>query len=112
MIMDFESKYPNTAKCSHNMREKGLPYDTSLWIGVNASILMMKLDRGDYNEYRKTKCKLPNEVIDMFGKTYMENALTVAEKVYNMTGEYERMKTVKALDPDAFFEKLINQYIE
>jgi hypothetical protein len=109
LITDFESNYPRTTEMAVRVKEMEMPVEINLWISINVSVLMTKLKRGDYSAYQKSKTPMKDEVIDIFGKTYLQNIEKVAHQVFLLTGEYSQMKTMKSLSPDNFFLKLINQ---
>jgi len=104
LITDFTTNYPRATEMAEQLRDMDMPMDISLWISVNASVLMAKLKRGDYS-----KNEINDEGIDMFAFTYLRNMKVVAEKVWLATGDYSHIKNIKTLQPDAFVEKIIKQ---
>jgi hypothetical protein len=110
LITEFSSKYPQATEMAVQVKELDMPMDIALWVSINVSILMAKLKRGDYSKnMRNPNEQLSDECIDMFGVTYLKNIKKVAEQVWYATGSYSHIKQLKSLQPDDFFEKLINQ---
>lgn len=109
MIANFQSKYPRSATYVANLNP-AYPAELKMKMVVCVSLVMAKLDRGDYKKLQRNNEKLPNEVIDMFGETYLKNYSRLADKVYEAIGNYNTFPKMKLLDPDNFIENLINQY--
>ena len=108
IITNFQGKYPRVVDYIQSIKK--YPIKLQLEMVVHVSVLMAKLDKGYYNKYLKNKnIKLPDEAIDMFGRTYLQNYCKVCDQVYNMQGSYEPFPKLNILLPDNFVEKLINQ---
>jgi hypothetical protein len=111
IIADFTQEYPQTASMAKEVAElPNLPLPISIWISVNITVLMLKLKRGDFNEYLKDGREMKTEHIDMFGRTYLQNIIHMGMKVWELTGEYELLKKSPVLNPDKFVIKLIEKY--
>ncbi len=111
IIADFTQEYPSCASMAKEVAEMPhLPLSISIWISLNVSVLMAKLKRGDFNEYLINKGDMKPEIIDMFGKCYLQNIKHVGTQVWEMTGEYELLKKSQSLKPDLFVIKLIKKY--
>jgi hypothetical protein len=110
LINKFNSNYPRTTAKAICIKDINLPEDIAIWVSINVSLLMAKLKRGDYSQYmRDSNSTLPDNVVDMFGYTYLQNVEKVIEQIFMATGEYSHIKNLKTLQPDNFFKKLINQ---
>jgi hypothetical protein len=109
IIAKFSSKYPRVATIVTGLNPD-YPIELKLKMVVSVSVLMSKLDKGDYKKYQKKSEKLPDEVVDMFGRTYIQNYSKVADQVFEAIGNYNTFPKVKILEPDNFIEKLMAQY--
>jgi hypothetical protein len=107
IISKFQGKYPRVVEYILNMN-KDYPLKLQMQIVISLSILMSNFDSGHYNKYLKDGHKINNEIIDMFGKTYLQNYFRVADTVYMTLGSYEPFPKTNILNPDKFVEKLIN----
>jgi hypothetical protein len=108
-VKQFISKYPRTADMVTGLNPN-YPIELKIKITIAVSELMAKLDRGDYKSYQKNHKKLPDEVIDMFGKTYIQNYSKLADKVYETIGHYNTFPKIVSLQPDNFIDLLISQF--
>jgi hypothetical protein len=109
IISEFSAKYPQVASKFAELNSD-YPLELKLKIAISVSVLMSKLDRGDYKKYQKTPTKLPDNVIDMFGRTYIQNYSRVADQVFQAMGNYNTFPKIVMLQPDNFIEKLISQF--
>jgi hypothetical protein len=110
IINKFSAKYPRVASYTSEMNAD-YPLELKLKMVVAVSVLMAKLDRGEYQQYMKNPdIKIRDEVIDMFGRTYLQNYCKVADHVYQSLGHYNTFPKVSILDPDTFIKKLISQF--
>jgi hypothetical protein len=107
IISTFTDKYPRVAEYILNIKK--YPDDLQMRMLIGVSVLMAKMDKGDYNSYLKSGMTMGNEVIDMFGKTYLQTYCKVADEVYLMMGTYENFPKANVLIPDNFIKKLIGQ---
>jgi hypothetical protein len=114
MINEFSSKYPQTANYATLFSKMNLPIETSLWVSLNTSILMSKLKNGGFSKYRRGAGDLPDNVIDMFGRTYLQNIEKAINNCVSMFGTgkevYDRVTKIKILEPNLFMETLVKQY--
>lgn len=108
IISRFGSKYPRVAVIMTGLNPD-YPPELKLKMTFSVSLLMSKLDRGDYKKYQKNPEKITDEVVDMFGRTYIQNYCKVADHVYQALGHYNTFPKVNILDPDNFIKKLISQ---
>ena len=109
MINKFYTNYPKVAEKVSKLNQS-YPIDLKLKMVINVSILMSKLEKGEYDEYKKQQGKkLSNEVIDMIAFNYINNYVLVADKVYEALGKYEPFPKLNRLQPDNFIKSLINQ---
>jgi hypothetical protein len=111
IIADFTQEYPLSSAMAKEVAEMPhLPLPISIWISLNVSVLMAKLKRGDFNKYLTNGGEMRTELIDMFGKTYLQNIKKIGTEVWEITGEYELLKKSQSLKPDLFVIKLIEKY--
>lgn len=109
IINKFDSKYSRITARIIGLNPD-YPLELKIKIAVSVSVLMSKLDNGDYNHLRKkSSTKLPDEVIDMFGDTYIKNYCKVADTIYQAMGNYDTFPKIETLQPDNFIKKLISQ---
>jgi len=109
IISEYSAKYPQVATKIAELNT-AYPIELKLKMAISVSVLMSKLERGDYKKYQKTPAKLPDNVIDMFGRTYIQNYSKVADQVFQAMGHYNTFPKVVMLQPDNFIEKLISQF--
>lgn len=109
IINNFSAKYPQVAAIMTGLNPN-YPIELKIKMAVAVSVLMAKLDKGDYKHYQKNPKKLPDDVIDMFGKTYIQNYSKLADKVYEAMGHYNTFPKIVSLQPDNFIDLLITQF--
>jgi hypothetical protein len=108
MLENFTSQYPRTAKeVAETFRFEN--ENTVSYFVISLSLLMCKITKGCYKSYHETTDKIPAEVIDIFGVSYTKQFIYILNELITI-GEEAKITEVKSLEPDRFFEKMINQF--
>lgn len=109
IIGQFSSKYPRVATIMAELNPN-YPLELKIKMAVSVSVVMAKLDGGEYKKYYKNPDKkLPDEAIDIFGRTYIQNYCKLSDTVYQAMGNYNTFPKIVTLQPDNFIKKLISQ---
>jgi len=110
MLEKFTNQYPRTAKeVAETFRfsnEKTISYFV-----ISLSLLMCKITNGCYKSYHPNTDKIPTEVVDIFGISYTKQFIIILNKLISI-GEEDKITEMKSLEPDKFFEKMINQFVK
>jgi len=108
-IHNFKDKYPRCCEMVSNLNQS-YPFDLKFDIILHTSVLMYKLQNGEYKKYMRIPDKqLPNKVIDSVSVTYIKNFVKVADDVFQALGKYEPFPKLNVLIPENFMKKMVEQ---
>jgi hypothetical protein len=91
-------KYPRVA-IKMTKLNPNYPLELKLKMEVAVSVLMANLDSSG---------KLANNMIDLFGCSYLQNYSKLADTLFETLGDYNKFPQMELLDPDTFIKKLIS----